>query len=69
MGDRVGQSRRALLIYVSHRRLLVDMSYVSAVESSHPSFSQGTLQVRQLGSGTPGLSNQTLVSDGGAAQI
>lgn len=37
--------------------------------SSYPSLSQSTLQFRQLGGGTPGLSNQAFVSDGGAAEI
>lgn len=37
--------------------------------SPYPSLSQSALQFRQLGSGTPGLSDQAFVSDGGAAEI
>lgn len=35
----------------------------------HPSLSQSALQFWQLGDRTPGLGDQTFVSDGGAAEI
>lgn len=50
--------------------LLIYNSTVTAAPLwSYPSLPQRTLQLRQLGDGTPGLGNQAFVSDGGATEV
>lgn len=48
---------------------LFQVSQYTTPSWSHPSLSQGALQLRQLGDGTPGLSDQAFVRDGGAAEV